>query len=277
MLDDLNGKNDSHEEDLERQILDVKNELKIKDVLLNECQLSEERFKKELDKIKVELNTKIEEISNKEETIKLLKEAVKEVPRSQNDFNRIKFLYVKAKQELNETTDILNKEISALRLSKLKARTEETPDDNSCTMCAFKSTSKSGLTRHKTNKHKLGNDMFKCTECEAKFQNELELMTHKEFEHSFDLNCQHCDFHCNDIEKLLKHDGSEHGIQCGQWDCNFTTKGSKYNPSEAQVLTNHNEKMHAFKCNHCEDGFKNKDQLNIHIQDDHSDSDDESD
>jgi DNA topoisomerase VI subunit B len=46
---------------LETQILDLKNELKIKDILLNECQVSKERFKKELDKIKVELNTKIEE------------------------------------------------------------------------------------------------------------------------------------------------------------------------------------------------------------------------
>ena len=89
-------------------------------------------------------------------------------------------MYVKAKQELNQTTDILNKEIAALRLLKLKARTEETQDDNSCTMCPFKSTSKSGLKRHKTAKHKIGNNMLKCTDCDAKFQNELELMTHKE-------------------------------------------------------------------------------------------------
>ena len=84
------------------------------------------------------------------------------------------------KNKSDETTDILNKEISTLRLSTLKHRTEEIPDDNSCTMCAFKSTSKSGLKRHKTAKHKIGNNMLKCTDCDAKFQNELELMTHKE-------------------------------------------------------------------------------------------------
>ena len=74
----------------------------------------------------------------------------------------------------------------------------------------------------------------------------------------------------------LHHDGSEHGINCGQWDCNFTTRGSKYNPSEFQVLTEHMEKKHGFKCNHYEDGFESQDQLNNHIQNDHSDSDDES-
>jgi hypothetical protein len=61
-------------------------------------------------------------------------------------------------------------------LSKLKAGTEETQDEISCTMCAFKSTSKSGLKRHKIVKH----NMLKCTDFEAKFQNELELLTHKE-------------------------------------------------------------------------------------------------
>ena len=109
-----------------------------------------------------------------------------------------------------------------------------------------------------------------------KFKNQSELITHEDLEHGLELDCQHCDFKSNDIGKLLHHDGSEHGIQCGQWDCTFTTRGSKYNPSEFQVLTEHREKMHGFKCNYCEDGFENEEQLNNHILNDHSDSDDES-
>ena len=108
------------------------------------------------------------------------------------------------------------------------------------------------------------------------FPNQSELINHEDLEHGFNLDCQHCDFKCKCIEKLLHHDGSEHGIKSGQWDCNFTTRGSKYNPSEFQVLTEHMEKMHCFKCNYCEDGFESQEQLNNHIKNDHSDSDDES-
>ena len=62
----------------------------------------------------------------------------KEVARSQRDFDRIKFLYCKAKQELKENNDMLNKEIIALRVCKSKARTEVIPNDNSCSLCEFK-------------------------------------------------------------------------------------------------------------------------------------------
>ena len=50
---------------------------------------------------------------------------------------------------------------------------------------------------------------------------------HEELKHELDLDCEYCNFRCNDITKLLCHDGSEHGIKCDQWDCQFVTKGSK--------------------------------------------------
>ena len=74
---------------------------------------------------------------------------------------------------------------------------------------------------------------------------------------------------------MLNHEGSEHGLQCEQWDCHFTTKGSKYIPSELKVLTEHINIMHCYKCNQCDDGFENEVKLNNHISKDHIDSEDE--
>ena len=208
----------NNNEDLEKQIENLKKELKIKDDLVDEYKIREERLKidlnkmknnlkreddnnknkmqskereiqalkKEIDKFKVDLTMKNEElesskveIKNKDEAI--LKESAKEVTR--RDFDRIKFLYIKAKQDLKENTDMLNKEITALRLSKSKARTEVTPNDNSCSVCEFKSKSKAGLKRHRTTQHKGENDNFKCRLCETKFKNQSELITHEDLEH----------------------------------------------------------------------------------------------
>ena len=310
---------------LEKQIADLKHEIKVKDDKLIECKSREESFRNEVSKLNerlkndIEIHNKVlkgvdvtlaqhdakqksldvenltlrkeikslkgkivaqnnelssneEEMKKTEETIKLLRETVAEAPRTQNDFSRIKFMYLKAKKELKEKTEILNKEINALRLSKSK--TERSSDENTCMKCAFRSTSKSGLKRHITVKHKIGNGLLKCTECETSFENKCELMTHEELEHGFDLQCEYCEFKCNEITKMLNHEGSEHGIQCNQWDCQFTSKGSKYNPSEFKVLTDHTKTMHGFKCNECEDGFKNKEQLNEHIINDHPESED---
>ena len=130
-------------------------------------------LKKEIDKCKVDLTMKTEELEssklemkNKDEAIKILKETRKEVARSQRDFDRIKFLYCKAKQELKENNDMLNKEIIALRVCKSKARTEVIPNDNSCSLCEFKSKSKPGLKRHRTTHNKGEKENFKCTLCE---------------------------------------------------------------------------------------------------------------
>ena len=72
-------------------------------------------------------------------------------------------------------------------------------------------------------------------------------------------------------------EGSEHGLQCNQWDCRFTTKGSKYIPSELKILTEHINTKHGFKCNHCDDGFESKVKLNDHISNEHPDSEDDTD
>jgi chromosome segregation ATPase len=166
-------KSKTNNEDLEKQIENLKKELKIKDDLADEYKICKERlkidltkmdnklksenddnknklqakekeiqsFKKEIDKFKVDLSIKNEElefskveIKKKDEAITILKESTKEV--TNRDFDRIKFLYIKAKHELKENTDMLNKEIIALRLSKSKA--EVTPNDNFCNFCEFK-------------------------------------------------------------------------------------------------------------------------------------------
>ena len=57
---------------------------------------------------------------HKDVTINFLKETVDEMPRTQRDFSRMKFMYTKVKRELNEKTDDLNKEIMFLRANKDK-------------------------------------------------------------------------------------------------------------------------------------------------------------
>ena len=96
-------------------------------------------------------------------------------------------------------------------------------------------------------------------------------MYHKELEHDFDLTCEYCDFKCNELTRMLNHDGSYHGQKCEQWDCNFNCKGSKYNPSEFKVMKDHKGQMHGFRCNECEDGFRNKEQLEEHMLSEHVD------
>ena len=142
-------------------------------------------------------------------------------------------------------------------MSKIESRCEINSDDKKCKMCEFSSKSKSGLKRHMTIKHNTGTGTNKCIECETNSASKHELMTHQELEHGFDLSCECCDYNCEEIIKMLNHEGSEHGLQCNQWDCCFTTKGSKYIPSELQILTEHINTNHGFKCNHCEDGFEN--------------------
>ena len=48
---------------------------------------------------------------------------------------------------------------------------------------------------------------------------------------------------------------------------------SQYIPSELQVMTDHVQSMHGFKCTECDDCFKNKDQLKEHLEKEHTESD----
>ena len=73
------------------------------------------------------------------------------------------------------------------------------------------------------------------------------------------------------MTKIKIHEGREHGLQCNQWDCHFTSKGSKYIPSKLRMLTEHIITVHGFKCNQCDNGFEAKVKLNDHISEDEID------
>ena len=75
---------------------------------------------------------------------------------------------------------------------------------------------------------------------------------------------------------MLNHEWSLHGIKCTQWDCNFTTKGSIHNPDNLLILKEHIEVNHGYKCDKCEDGFKTKEELTEHINEEHSEPEGES-
>ena len=108
---------------------------------------------------------------HKDVTINFLKETVDEMPRTQRDFSRMKFMYTKVKRELNEKTDDLNKEIMFKRPNKNQNKGKLV--DNACPECEFKSTNKSGLERHLTTKHGMISGLIKCEECETRFKTSM--------------------------------------------------------------------------------------------------------
>ena len=214
------------------------------------------------------------EITNRDETIKHLEKRVEELTTSNRDFDRFKYLYVKANRDLKENTEIKDKEIKALRITKTKIHDEHDSGEHTCHICDFRSISKGGLKIHVTVKHRLNNEV-KCKKCEQTFESILELRNHDEYEHELDLVCEYCEFKCDEVQTLLCHEGSQHGIQCEQWDCKFNCKGTKHNPNDLKKLVDHVKSEHGFKCDSCDEGFKNKTKLNDHIKDDHSDDDTE--
>ena len=66
-------------------------------------------------------------------------------------------------------------------------------------MCEFKSTTKSGLKRQKTIKHRTMIGIFKCDICETNCESKGDLKMHEELEHELDLDCEYCDFRCKEI------------------------------------------------------------------------------
>ena len=57
--------------------------------------------------------------------------------------------------------------------------------------------------RQVTVKHKSGSRLFGCSDCELKFESKWDLKTHEELEHEFYLDCDYCDFKCNEIGKMF--------------------------------------------------------------------------
>ena len=120
------------------EISDLKKALKEEKDSRNKFkEIENQSLREEIDTLEDKLNTKNKEIDihkdvmkNKDETINILKVTVNEVPRSQHDFARIKYMYFRAKKDLKECIDVLNQEILALRLSKSDLRTESTTEKN---------------------------------------------------------------------------------------------------------------------------------------------------
>ena len=126
-----------------------------------------------------------------------------------------------------------------------------------CEVCDDKLGNNSDLQKHINEKHS-----FHCGNWTEKFDSEDKLKDHKVAEHT--LSCRNCDEKFCEQEEFMRHETAAHKIQCTWENCEVVLETQAL--LDIHIKTNHSQ----FECILCTVKFCNKDELNFHIEAEHS-------
>lgn len=109
--------------------------------------------------------------------------------------------------------------------------------------------------QHVQAKHPQGKRPFPCSHCTESFRTEDARKKHTEAKHRF--QCSHCKDTFNSADGLKQHNFIKHYFPCQFDDCDsvFGTE---------QLLNNHKENKHKFRCNKCNRDFQSQGPLDKH-------------
>merc|ERR1719481_1287378 len=143
--------------------------------------------------------------------------------------------------------------------------------------CKRKFASEAHLEKHLQRKHKEfaaaflknGKIVFRCKLCLLNFDSSLELETHQNIPHNY--SCHVCDQRFIGKNLLIEHLKKAHKLEKIP-DQGFSCKLCKYTTMKMSEIRKHNSLRHSFCCRNCSSKFPCKDNLEVHIQEDHKNS-----